>query len=60
MTAESHHLVADGVFKPKDNAHRNEHHSQSDSNTGNGNTNSWTRHAVFIVAVVDTASKKER
>ena len=61
MTAEAHHLVADGMLESKNNAYGNNHHSQPDGNTNSGDSDGRTAHLTFIALItIDTLGYEKR
>ena len=61
MTAESHHLVADGMLESQDHTHGDDHHRQSDGNTDGRNTNGRTTHLSFVALItVDSLCYEKR
>ena len=51
MTAEAHHLVADGMLETRYHRHGDNHHCQSDGNTNSGNCDSRTADLLSVSAL---------
>jgi hypothetical protein len=51
MAAKSHDFVANGVLESQDDTYGDNHHSQSDSHTDGGYTNSRAAHFTFVALV---------
>ena len=51
MTAETYHLIADGMFEAQHHADSDNHHCQTNGNADGGNTNSRTTHFPFVALI---------
>ena len=61
MAAETYHLVADGVLEAEDDAHGDDHHSQTDGHADGSDTNGRTTHFPLVAPVaVDSFCYEER